>query len=324
MAYFLGVDAGGTNTFAVIVNGLGKVVGIGTGGNGNHQINRQVAEKSLHDAVNGAIAQANISREELTFSYFGIAGADRPIDFEILRPMIDKLNLPNYEIDCDTYIALRAGTDRSYGVVVICGTGVNSAGIGTDQTTYQCGGFNYLHGDFGGGTGLANEVYRSVIRAWDGRGRQTVLTELLLEFLNYQTVDEMFHDFLDHKKSVPADVVKLLFVAAKKEDKVAIDLLKLQGKELGLSARAVIRRLQLEEESFDIVMAGSILTRSGDELIEQAINEITLPVAPNSRTVKLNTEPVVGALLLAMERANYPITEEINMHLNRITEIKVG
>lgn len=324
MAYFLGVDAGGTNTFAVIVNELGEVIGIGTGGNGNHQINLYIAEKSLHDAVNGAITNAKISRDELTFSYFGIAGADRPVDFQILTPIIDKLNLPNYEIACDTYIALRAGTDRSYGVVIICGTGVNCAGISTEQAMYQCGGFNYLHGDFGGGTGLANEVYRSVIRAWDGRGEQTVLTELLLEFLNYQTVDEMFHDYLDHKKSVPADVVKLLFIAAKAADKVAVDLLKLQGKELGLSARAVIKRLNLETETFDIVMGGSVLTRSGDELIERAINEITLPVAPRSRTVKLNTEPVVGALLLAMERANYPITEEVTRHLHGITEIKVG
>ena len=156
MAYFLGVDAGGTNTFAVIVNEFGEVIGIGTGGNGNHQINRDIAEKSLHDAVNGAITNAKISRDELTFSYFGIAGADRPVDFQILTPIINKLDLPNYEIACDTYIALRAGTDRSYGVVIICGTGVNCAGISTEQAMYQCGGFNYLHGDFGGGTGLAD------------------------------------------------------------------------------------------------------------------------------------------------------------------------
>lgn len=195
MTYFLGVDAGGTNTYAVIVDDVGKVIGVGISGNGNHQINRNVAEASLHEAVHQAIQQANISKESLTYSYFGIAGADRPIDLTVLTPMIDQLNLPRYEIACDTYIALRAGTDRSYGVVIICGTGVNCAGIGLDQTMYQCGGFNYLHGDFGGGSGLANEVYRSVIRAWDGRGEDTLLTSLLLDFLGYETVDQMFHDF---------------------------------------------------------------------------------------------------------------------------------
>lgn len=123
---------------------------------------------------------------------------------------------------------------------------------------------------------------------------------------------------------MPIDVVKLLFIAAKKGDRVAIDLLKFQGKELGLSARAVLKRLQLENEVVDIVMAGSVLTKSEDTIIEAAINEITLPIAPNSRTKKLKTEPVIGAILLAMERANYSITNDIMKHLHEITSIKVG
>lgn len=324
MQYFLGLDAGGTNTYAVIVDEKGNVLGQGIGGNGNHQIDYNIARKSIHLAVNEALKNANVSKDDLSFSYLGIAGADRPIDYAVLTPMIEELKLPRFEIVGDTYIALRAGTKNPYGVVIICGTGVNCAGVSIDGKQYQCGGFNYLHGDFGGGSGLAVEVYRSVIRAWDGRGKKTKLTSLLLNYLNYESVEEMFHDFLDNKYNVPPDCAKLLFEAAEENDEVAIEILTYQGRELGLSARAVIERLDLNRKVFDVVLAGSILTKGKNKkLISQIQKEIEIS-APNSRLIVLESEPVVGSLLLAMERSGITVSKEVYDKLHKIKEVKVG
>lgn len=324
LQYFLGVDAGGTNTIAIITNESGDVLGTGIGGNGNHQIDYVIARESIHRAVEEALKIAKLEKDDLTFSYFGLAGADRPVDFDILRPLIDELELPQYEIACDTYIALRAGVNQPFGVVIICGTGVNCSGIGIDGKQYQCGGFNYLHGDFGGGSGLAQEVYRSVIRAWDGRGQETILSSLLLDYLRYESVEEMFHDFLDHRYEVPADCAKLLFQAVQQGDKVAQEILIYQGKELGLSAKAVIERLQLHNENFDIVLAGSILTRSSDDIIMNEIRRVVEKVAPHCTLKILEAEPVVGSLLLAMEAAHVPVDEATYHKLHQIKKVKVG
>lgn len=323
MAYFLGMDAGGSKTFAVITDEKGQILGTGKSGNGNHQLGRVMAEKNIRAATDEALRAAGLVKEQIDFAWFGLAGADRETDFKILRPLIGRLNLPKHDISGDTIIALRAGTLNPYGVVIICGSGVNCAGLNTHGDLYQCGGFSYMHGDFGGGGGLAVEVYRSVIRAWDGRGEPTLLTSLLLDMLNYASVEEMFHDFLDHNKRVPHDATKLLFPAARQGDHVARHILEYQGKELGLSAKAVIHRLGMHEDQFDIVLAGSVLTRSDDEIIHKNIEQVVLPVAPRSTLKTLTVEPVVGALLLAMEKAGHPITADTYENLRGITDLGV-
>lgn len=309
MAYFLGMDAGGSKTIAVVTDEMGKALGIGKSGNGNHQLGKDVAERHIHDATAEALRQAGLTAKQIDFAWFGLAGADRETDFKILRPMIRRLNCKRYEISCDTMVALRAGTMSPYGVVIICGSGVNCAGIGKQNQYYQCGGFGYMHGDFGGGGGLAVEVFRAVIRAWDGREEPTQLTPLLLDMLHYDSVEDMFHDFLlDHNKSVPRDAVKLLFPAAQQGDRVARRILEQQGVELGLSAKAVINRLGLHQDAFDVVLAGSILTRSGDEVIREQIERAVSSVAPSSTFVTLSVEPVVGAILLALENLDQHIS----------------
>lgn len=322
VTYFLGVDAGGTNTYSVITDAEGVVVGVGRSGNGNHQLNRQEAERNIRYAVEEALEAATLCKQDITYSWFGLAGADRKHDLDILQPMIEKLGLPRYSITCDTLTALRAGTSNPYGVVIICGTGVNCAGVNPAGVYYQCGGFGYLYGDFGGGGGLAIEVYRAVIQAWDGRGEQTLLTTMLLEQQGYDSVEEMYHDYLDNQRRVPADVARLLFTAAEARDLVAKNLLSNQGKALGVATKAVINQLQMKHIPFDIVLAGSVLTRGRSNIIEREIKRIAFPIAHKSNLVYLDTEPVVGALLLAMDKVNHPITKEVEGNLTKMTEME--
>jgi N-acetylglucosamine kinase-like BadF-type ATPase len=169
MNYYLGVDAGGSKTLAVITDETGTLLASGNSGPGNHQINVDLAERNIQEAVNQALNQAGLQPHEIAVAWFGLAGADREADFRILRPMIHKLHFSRYDIVCDTMIALRAGTTRPSGVVVICGNGMNCAGVNSLGESLQCGGFGYAYGDFGGGSELAVEAFRAVIRAWDGR-----------------------------------------------------------------------------------------------------------------------------------------------------------
>lgn len=311
MNYYLGVDGGGSKTYALIVNQMGQIVGRGSGGNGNHQINYQQARDSIRVAAFKAMEQAGLKHEDLTFAFFGLAGADRETDFKILNPMIRELGFSRFEIACDTMIGLRAGTTKPYGVSVICGTGTNCAGKNSSGDFFQCGGFEYMYGDFGGGGSLNVEVFRSVIRAAEGREKATLMTALLLKALNYATVEAMFNDYLDHDKRVPLEVAKILFEAAGQGDEVALAIVRKQGEELGKSAVAVIRRLRMERESFDIVLAGSILTRGDDGVINQMIAQAVSEVAPHAKVIKLTVEPVVGAIWLAIEASGGTVTEQI-------------
>ncbi|XID91252.1 N-acetylglucosamine kinase [Paenibacillaceae bacterium WGS1546] len=320
MKYYLGVDGGGSKTYALIVDEQGNIAGKGSGGSGNHQTGYDAAKANIRTAVDGALAQAGLTKERIEFAYFGLAGADREADYAILRPMIAELGFPRHGINCDTMIALRAGTSRPYGVVLICGTGTNSAGVNPDGRFYQCGGFSYLYGDFGGGGALNVEAFRTVIRSWDGREGPTLLTRLLLDDLGYPDVQTMFDDYLDHPKAPPIRVAKLLFEAAAQGDGPARDILRRQGVELGKSAKAVIRRLGMEGGKFDVVLAGSILTRGEGDYVRAYIREAVSEVAPDAGIVTLEVEPVVGAVWLAVEASGVPLPEPIYERLRKVSD----
>ncbi|RUS47478.1 N-acetylglucosamine kinase [Cohnella sp. AR92] len=320
MNYYMGVDGGGSKTYALIVDETGKVVGKGHSGNGNHQTGYDVAKRNIRESVEMALGQSGLTKEQIEFAYFGLAGADRETDYRILRPMIAELGLPRHAINCDTMIAMRAGTDRPYGVVLICGTGTNGAGVNPAGAFLQVGGFSYQYGDFGGGGALNVEAFRSVIRAWDGRERPTALTELVLKELGYGDVETMFHDYLDRDKIPPVRLVPLLFEAAEQGDGVAIEILKRQGAELGISARAIIKRLGMEKEEFDVVLAGSILVRGKGDYVLSPIEQAVKAVAPNARLAKLEVEPVVGAVWLAVEASGVELPQAVYDGLRGVSD----
>ncbi len=320
MKYYLGVDGGGSKTNTLITDEYGRVVGKGNSGNGNHQIDYETAKRNICESVEMALSEANMERSDIQFAYFGLAGADREADYQILRPMIAELGFSKYEVNCDTAIALRAGTDQPHGVVLICGAGTNSAGVNCRHEFYQCGGFSYVFGDFGGGSDLGIEAFRSVIRAWDGRERPTLLTNLLLQDQGYDSVQSMFNDYLNHDKTPPLRTVKLLFQAAAQGDEVALHILRVQGEELGKSAQAIIKRLDMEADKFDVVLAGSVLTRGEARFIHPYIEQAVKSCAPGASLVKLEIEPVVGAVWLAFEAGGNKLPREVYDRLRSASE----
>ena len=322
MNYYLGVDGGGSKTNAVITDETGRIVGIGNGGCGNHQVSRHDAESSIGMATRQAMQQAGLETSDIAYAIFGLAGADREADFRILRPMIDNLGIAAHGIVCDTEIGLRAGTREPYGVVSICGTGTNCFGINSQGDALQIGGFGYPYCDFGGGVGLAVEVFRAVIRAWEGRGEPTQLTEAVLSSLGYPSVERLFHDFLDRDASIPYDLTKLLQPIADEGDACAQGILRRQGIELGKAAATVIERLGMKSNSFDLVLVGSVLTRgSGRHILPHIENQVH-PVAPGCRLQALTLEPVAGAVIMAMERDGLQLESSVYERLGEQLVIK--
>ncbi|WP_219835112.1 N-acetylglucosamine kinase [Paenibacillus sp. R14(2021)] len=312
MPYYLGIDGGGSKTHALLTDEHGFVLGKGQSGNGNHQIDAAEAKRHLAGAVNEALKSAGVKHDDVQHAYFGLAGADRETDYRILRPLVAAIGLPRHSIDCDTMIGLRAGTDRPYGISVICGTGTNCAGRNRFGEHLQIGGFNYMYGDFGGGGALNIEVFRSVVRAWDGRDEPTLLTDPLLRLLGYASVEAMFNDYLDHNKTVPVDAAKLLFEAAAIGDAASLAILRRQGTELGQAAAAVARRLGMSQDVFDVVLAGSLLTR-GDTggWIRGPLEELVHAAAPGASVALLKVDPVFGAVWSAMEADGGTIAPEV-------------
>ncbi|MGI6141374.1 MAG: N-acetylglucosamine kinase [Caldicoprobacterales bacterium] len=316
MSYYLGVDGGGSKTIAVVSDSKGQILGRGKSGCGNHQLNPETARRSITEAVETALKQAALEKSAITFALFGLAGADREEDFRILIPMISKLGFKKSEIVCDTVIGLRAGTIQPYGIVLVCGSGTNSYGVNRAGENLQVGGFGYVFGDFGGGYSLAEEVFRAVIRSWEGRGAKTKLTDATIRILGFNSVETMFNAFLNEKRNIPHELSRLLFDVGS-DDEVALSILKKQGTELGLAACAVIKRLCMEQDSFDVVLVGSILTRTDNQYLISVIEQTVKATAPRCTLRKLTVEPVMGSVLLAMERSGITVEDSVYKTLEK-------
>ncbi|GAB4518668.1 MAG: N-acetylglucosamine kinase [Anaerolineae bacterium] len=304
MRYFLGMDAGASKTFCVVGDETGRLLGFGRGGSGNHQgPGLEAVLVEYRRAGTEALQQAGLTGDQVEFGAFCLAGADLPQDYAMLTPAVRGLGLAREIIvKNDTMAALRSGLSRSWGVTVICGSGTNAAGRGPDGTEIVFPGLGWMSGDWGGGGDLAREAIRRIMRAWDGRGPETLLTDLILDALGLPDMEALLHAL--YSGAVPHRAIyalpPLIFEAAYRGDVVAQELLIMQGEEVGITAGTLIRRLGLEDTDVEVVLGGSIFKGKGPLLLD-VIRERVHRVAPRARIVVPEFEPVIGAWLIARE-----------------------
>jgi N-acetylglucosamine kinase-like BadF-type ATPase len=167
----------------------------------------------------------------------------------------------------------------------------------------RAGGWGYLLGDEGSGYDIGLTALRCVARASDGRGPQTMLTELILAHWSLRSANDLIGYVYRPQVSETgiAALAVLVESAARQGDPVAQNILQQAGRELAMAVQVVSRRLQLPEPT-PCALAGGMMVRG--ELISQeflaAAGVLNLQLFPVQRV----SEPAIGAIRLAAERAS--------------------
>jgi N-acetylglucosamine kinase-like BadF-type ATPase len=210
----------------------------------------------------------------------------------------------------DSFAALRAGTSRPWGVVLICGEGVNAAGIAPDRRTLKLAGIGGVSGDWGGGHGLGVSALGAAVRARDGRGPRTALERLVPAHFGLQqpiaVARAMRDDVLDERRA--SELTPILFSAATDGDAVARSIVDLLADELAIMAGAMIRRLNLVRRDVEVVLAGGVF-RAEDRGFYERLAAGIRAVAPQARLVRLAALPVLGAALLGLDELRISRTD---------------
>jgi N-acetylglucosamine kinase-like BadF-type ATPase len=309
MGIYLGVDGGGSKTFALAANASGRVIGFGQAGRGNHQsVGLDLALHEIATASRQALGQ-----HTATYASFCLAGADLPPDFAMLRPALESLGIAaTIDVRNDAWAAMRAGTTRHWGAVVICGSGINAAVRAPDGRELILPSLGAISGDWGGGSDIATACLGAVARAWDGRGPSTALTDLVLRQFgepHYEALLEaLYTGRLPRRKITVA--APLVFQAALDGDRVAQEIVVQAGSEIGHAAGTVLRRLELQREPCEVVTGGSVFKGAGPLLLDAATLALHR-LAPLAQFTHAAIEPVVGALLLAIELHSRPIAAHL-------------
>jgi N-acetylglucosamine kinase-like BadF-type ATPase len=211
----------------------------------------------------------------------------------------------------DALIALQAGIGHEPGIVIVAGTGSIAYGRNARGEAARAGGWGYVLGDEGSAYWIGRLALRAVVRHADGRGRPTSLTPRLLAHFGAQRAGELIEKVY-HEKLSPAAIAALAYhvqQARADGDTVATGILNRAADELTTAAAAVMTRLSLTEVPFSFVLAGGMF-QAVPGLSDQ-LARLLPSLAPNSRTIRLEAEPAVGAVQLAIAElqggANLPL-----------------
>lgn len=308
MRYFLGVDIGNTKSHGLVITEAGEAVGFTETGPGNHEVlGAEGFRQTLHQAVDGAIASAGITKADIAGAGYGVAGYDWPSDRALMDEMIGSLGIDTpYNVINDGMMGLIVGAKQGWGVCVSAGTSSNARGRDLHGNTGRVTGNGWYFGELGGGHELVFFSMGAISRAWSLRGPQTILSELYVAHFGAKDVTDLLEGVARGRYHAGATLAPVTFAAAKQGDAVAQDLILQIAQGLGNLAVGIIRQLHFEALDFEVVLAGSFY--KGSETIEPVMREVIHAVAPGARLVPLNAPPVTGPALLGMEAAGLEIT----------------
>jgi len=297
----LGIDGGGTNTHVVVADASGALLGVGRSGPSNWEdVGVDGAGTALGEAVDAAIEQAGIDRKDLEGVSIGLAGVDWPSDHERLAPAIAGLGLGGrWELVNDAFVALRAGANHPWGVVLVAGTGAIAAGRNPDGQEFRTLGQGRAFGDYGSGTDLGEEATRIVAEAWTELGPPTSLSESLPALAGLPSA-EAYLESMSRSPRVLDAAAGLVLEASDAGDGPARAIVERAGTSLGLAAGLVARRLGMADESVEVVLSGGLFRGSSRVLVQSLERELRRH-APRAVTMRLEVPPVVGAALRALE-----------------------
>jgi len=303
------VDGGASKVDVVLLDASGALVGAARlAASGHFGLGRdgqlESVERAIRAAGEGVIEAGAGPLADL--GVYCLAGADLPVDDRRIAAEIEGRGWTRKTVvRNDTFAVLRAGTERGWGVAVVCGTGLNCAGIAPDGRTVRFPSFGELSGDRAHGGGwLGRAALGAAIRARDGRGPRTALERLVPEHFQMsspaQLMEAIYLEKVDYGRA--HELSPVVFAAARGGDAVARGLLDEMADEIVTTAVAAIRRLRVTSKDVDVVLGGGVF-RSHDRRFMSRIEAGLQRSAPRSRMQTLTAPPVLGAALMGLDLA---------------------
>jgi N-acetylglucosamine kinase-like BadF-type ATPase len=302
---YLGVDGGGSKTVAAIADGAGHVISAARAGGSNYQsIGKTAAIAELRAAVDVALRGANASLSDITAAAFGIAGADRAPEMAVVQDMVaESVPVQRRFVENDALLVLRAVTKDAVGVGLIAGTGTNCVGRDRYGRRHQVGGMGAISGDVGYAEDLAMRAIGGAWMATDGRTGPSMLATSVPRAIGVETVEEIPRHLVRGVIPEPLirRVVQCLFEQARDGDGLALRIIEDTGARIGAAAAAVMRTLVLRGSNAVVVLGGAMFQTDGHDLLVDAVERRIRNTVNEAHVIRLNMNPVIGALLFARD-----------------------
>ncbi len=293
----IAIDGGGSKNDLILFTEDGKVLNrvIGKGSNVS-EMGPEAASDRLIEQLSELLKNHGGPAAQISALFAGLSGGGA---VSSRQQVIDRLKaaLPGTEgvyISGDTVTALYAGVGTGDGMALIAGTGTSEY-VRYGRTNYtMVGGWGHLIDDAGSGFWLGKEAINAALREEDGRGRKTLLTQLINEKLGKSVRSSISYLYSDGKRTI-ASFAPVVFAACEQGDEVALEILGRAADELELLIRTGAKLI--DKKPWRVALVGglwnapllknAVCSRFNEDYL---ISQVTVP-------------PVIGSALAAAEKA---------------------
>ena len=310
--FYLGMDGGGTKTECVLLakspNGLLQeknrfcVSGINYNSYSKEQIRTALFE------IGERVEKILPGGQKLAGMGIGAAGISNPEAVPFLLECAEKAGFScTCEICGDDKAALVGAVGTGKGILLISGTG--SVCLASDGAGhfYRAGGWGHLIDDAGSAYAIGRDILSAVVRAADGRGEKTLLTETVKKYLQISDIQQLIAYIYapeTGKKGI-AKLSALLDTALEQKDEAAICIAQSAVNELMELIKAVSRQINVrtdgDRQIIPLILGGGVLlnNRYIRDFLEKMLVKENLHIALTAP----EQDAAYGAAMLAMYKA---------------------
>jgi glucosamine kinase len=299
LAFYLGLDVGGTKTEYVLADDTHELARVRGGTIKRMRTDASTATQNLDRALAELTALTGVSMKSITRSCVGAAGITVALVTDWIREAFAERVGGSLVLVGDVEIALDAAFFGGPGVLVMAGTGSNVAGrtVAGDLTT--AGGWGPALADQGSGSRIGHQALRDTFFAID-EDRKTTLLPAILELWQLSDLDSL----IGYANQIPAPdftrLAPLVVRCAAEGDAVAQNVLRREAEELAHLAHLVIERLRRDASDSrpnwvpDLAFTGSILEHVIP--IRDGIVQALRREHPSLNVLPGTVDPILGAL----------------------------
>ena len=298
--YFLGFDGGGTKTDCILVDATGAMLARATAGPSNPlRAGYAKAWFTLSDAADMVLERQRINADNIHGICAGIGGAGREAVAKRIATFLER-GFPNAAVNVTTDLAitLHAAVGDGEGIILVVGTGSGAYGRDAEGKIARAGGRGPWFSDEGSAFDIGRRALAAVVRAEEGRGEKTVLSEQVLKWLGCNDWNRVLDWVIKNPDDVFPRIFPLVAALGDKADPVSCEILSGAAESLGALAGSVLKKLKMADREVPIAKAGGALGRS--KFFDAAIDAELQRVAPRGQVVSLQEKPAEAAAQLAI------------------------
>ncbi len=297
MAYFLGIDAGATQTRCVLADNNTLLARASSGTIKIMHRSVEEAQKNLEELLGVVAAESGISLGSIACTCVGLAGISVPRVADWVRNELHARVSGNILLVSDGVIALDAAFSGGAGVIVAAGTGSNVIGRASDGRVSQVGGWGPVVADEGSGTWIGKRAVRAVFDALD-RDEENLLMKKIQEAWALPSI----RNLIDVVNRIPgpefSELTPVVVECAQRCDADAIRILEEAGNYLGMYAALAAKRVEKMESQGaalpEVAFTGSILSKIAP--VREAMIACLRRELSGIRIRMEAVDPVLGAL----------------------------